>query len=279
MRFLESTAKIRTIRITLSLEYLEMRFMRLLESTAVGLMSATLASSAFSAGNTTNDDFREAKKMLEKKVYFDHRVTLYCGYSFDKKKNIDLPSTFFTEKHKARANRVEWEHVVPAENFGRSFEYWREGSGRCVDKKGHFFKGRRCAEELSEEYRLMQADMYNLYPAVGAVNAVRSNFTYEMLPGVENTFGSCEMKIKDRHAEPPERARGQIARSMLYMADTYGNRYRLGKKQRRLAEAWNNAYPVDEWECIRAARIAKLQGNVNEVVNEACRRAGLTTAR
>ena len=256
-----------------------MRQTRFLTLMTAGLMSVAVASAALAAGNTTNEDFRDAKKMLERKVYFDHRVTLYCGYPFDKQKNIELAPGFYTEKHKARAARLEWEHVVPAENFGRSFEYWREGSGRCVDKKGHFFKGRRCAEELSSEYRLMQADMYNLYPAVGAVNAVRSNYTFEMLPGVDNTFGTCEMKIKDRRAEPPERARGRIARTMLYMAETYPARYRLGKKQQRLAEAWNAAYPVDEWECVRAARIAKLQGNVNDVVEAACRRAGLKTAR
>lgn len=35
---------------------------------------------------------------------------------------------------------------------------------------------------MSAEYRLMQADMYNLFPAVGAVNAIRSNYNYELLP-------------------------------------------------------------------------------------------------
>lgn len=247
--------------------------------TTVALFLAAVAGSVVAGGNAKNDDFRDAKKMLERQVYADHRVTLYCGYEFDKNKNISLPATFVTDKHKERAKKVEWEHVVPAENFGRSFEYWREGSGRCVDKKGHFFKGRRCAEELSEEYRLMQADMYNLYPAVGAVNAIRSNFIFEMLPGVPNRFGSCEMKIQNQRAEPPERARGQIARTILYMENAYPSRYQLSSKQRRLAEAWDKTYPVDEWECLRATRIAKLQGNVNAIVNDACRRAGLANVR
>ena len=73
---------------------------------------------------------------------------------------------------------------MPAENFGRAFKEWREGDGRCTNEKGHFYKGRRCAEKMSAEYRLMQADMYNLFPAVGAVNAIRSNYNYELLPGV-----------------------------------------------------------------------------------------------
>ena len=182
--------------------------------TAAALMAATFALGALAAGNTTNEDFRDSKKMLERKVYFDHRVTLYCGYAFDKQKNVSLPAGFVAPQHKERAGRVEWEHVVPAENFGRAFKEWREGDGRCTNEKGHFYKGRRCAEKMSAEYRLMQADMYNLFPAVGAVNAIRSNYNYELLPGVPNTFGTCEMKIDGRRAEPPERSRGEIARAI-----------------------------------------------------------------
>ena len=59
------------------------------------------------AGNETIDSFSKAKKMLERQIYFDHRVTLYCEASFDEKKNIDLPDGFFTEKHQKRASKVE----------------------------------------------------------------------------------------------------------------------------------------------------------------------------
>ena len=38
-------------------------------------------------GNTTNQSFNKAQKMLERKVYYDHRTTFYCGcpFSTDKK--------------------------------------------------------------------------------------------------------------------------------------------------------------------------------------------------
>ncbi|MFQ8814823.1 MAG: endonuclease [Sutterella wadsworthensis] len=129
---------------------------------------------------------------------------------------------------------------------------------------------------MSAEYRLMQADMYNLFPAVGAVNAIRSNYNYELLPGVPNTFGTCEMKIDGRRAEPPERSRGEIARAMLYMEGAYAPVFRMSDRQRRLAQNWNEQHPVVQWECTRAARIEKLQGNVNPVVKDACLKAGLT---
>lgn len=82
--------------------------------TAAALMAATFALGALAAGNTTNEDFRDSKKMLERKVYFDHRVTLYCGYAFDKQKNVSLPAGFVAPPAQgARRAAVEWEHVVP----------------------------------------------------------------------------------------------------------------------------------------------------------------------
>jgi hypothetical protein len=33
---------------------------------------------------------------------------------------------------------------------------------------------------------------------------------------------------------------------------------------------WSKSDPVDEWECERAKRIEKIQGNRNEIVREKC---------
>ena len=230
---------------------------------------------AAAAGNERIESFNKAKKLLEQKVYFDHRVTFYCQAPFDAKKRITLPDGFSAPKHAKRAQRVEWEHVVPAENFGRAFVEWREGADVCVDKKGKAFKGRKCAEKANAAFRYMQADLYNLYPAIGAVNAMRSNYRYALLPDVPPTFGSCAMKVARRRAEPPEEARGTIARTVLYMADAYRGTYRLSRQDRQLMEAWDRQYPVDKWECTRARRIEAIQGNPNERVKEACRKAGL----
>ncbi len=47
-----------------------------------------------------------------------------------------IPTGFTTTKHVKRAKKVEWEHVVPAEIFGRTFTEWRDGNKKCVDKRG-----------------------------------------------------------------------------------------------------------------------------------------------
>ncbi|MFT6927088.1 MAG: deoxyribonuclease-1 [Psychromonas sp.] len=183
--------------------------------------------------------------MLEKSVYFDHRETIYCAASFDSKKQITPPDGFHTLKYVKRAKKVEWEHIVPAENFGRTFIEWREGNQACVNNKGKSFKGRRCAEKVNYEYRHMQADMFNLYPAIGAVNALRSNYNFTMLPGEASDFGSCKMKIENRKTEPPEAARGRIARTYMYMEQTYP-RYNMSKQQRKLMNVWSNLHPVSK---------------------------------
>jgi deoxyribonuclease-1 len=224
---------------------------------------------SYSSGNESIESFSKAKKLLQKKVYHDHRETIYCGAEFDVKKNAIPPAGFTAAKHKKRAKRIEWEHVVPAENFGRTFSEWRDGHPKCVNKKGVSFKGRGCASKINKEYRLMQSDMYNLFPAIGAVNAMRSNYNFVAQVNTKSGFGSCNMKIDNRKAEPPVEARGRIARTYLYMDATY-KRYNMSKSQKQLMNAWDRMHPVSAWECNRAKRIEKIQSSENLIMNKRC---------
>ena len=127
-----------------------------------------LSSDAYSQ-NTQITSFSKSKKLLLK-VYKDNPFTLYCGCKFKGKKPNLSSCGYIPKKDRKRANRIEWEHVVPAHAFGQSFSEWRNGHPKCVSKKGKKFKGRKCAQKTNEEYRRMQADMFNLYPAIGEVN-------------------------------------------------------------------------------------------------------------
>lgn len=241
---------------------------------ALSLGLLAFSSAAISGGNTSNDSFNKAKKMLEREVYQDHRVTLYCGAKFDAKKKIIPPEGFVTTTHLKRSKKVEWEHVVPAQNFGQAFSEWRDGHPSCVNSKGKSFKGRKCASKMNTEYRYMQSDMHNLFPAIGAVNALRSNYNFALLPDdVKSDFGSCDMRIDSKKAQPPVLSRGRIARTYMYMEATYP-KYKMSKQQRNLMEVWDRRDPVSAWECKRSKRIEKKQGNPNPVVNSRCEAAG-----
>jgi deoxyribonuclease-1 len=160
---------------------------------------------------------------------------------------------------------------VPAKNFGRTFSEWRDGHPSCVSKKGKSFKGRKCASKMNKEYRLMQSDMYNLFPAIGAVNAMRSNYNFVAQVNAKSGFGSCDMKIDNRKAEPPIESRGRIARTYLYMGATY-KRYSMSKSQKQLMNAWDRMYPVSAWECKRAERINNIQRSTNQKITKECTR-------
>lgn len=227
------------------------------------------------AQNSSISSFNKAKKILKEQVYFDNKESFYCKARFDENNDITLPQGFYTEKHKKRAARLEWEHVVPAENFGKAFAEWRNGHEKCVDTKGKPFKGRKCAEKVNLTFRFMLADLYNLYPSIGAVNAMRSNYNYaELSDKIPNLFGSCSVKIDGKKIEPPTYTKGAIARTYLYFDSEYPQ-YKMSSSMRKMMLAWDKMYPVDQWECTRAQRIEKIQGNPNIFVKNACIQLGL----
>ncbi len=59
-----------------------------------------------------------------------------------------------------------------------------------------------------------------------------------------------------------------IARTYFYMRDQY--QLTLSRSQTQLFTAWDKLYPVNNWECERERRIAKVQGNHNRYVLDAC---------
>ncbi len=228
-------------------------------------------------GNTSLESFNKAKRLLlEMYAGAEQFTTFYCGSRFDEEKKVSHDDSGFTFKSdEKRANRLEWEHVVPAHSFGQSFVEWREGHPDCVTSKGKKFKGRDCAGKINTIYRHMQSDMYNLRPAVGEVNGRRSNYSFAMIEGEKREFGSCNMEIQDKKAEPPDERYGDIARTYFYMESAYPGRGIISEKNQKLFTAWNNLDPVDEWECERNRLIENIQGNINHVVKGACEQAGL----
>lgn len=218
-----------------------------------------------SSGNERIDNFNQSKRIL-KKLYADHPFTFYCGCPYNDQ-GIDFAACGF-KPHRdfKRAKRIEWEHIVPAADFGRAFVAWREGDARCVDHEGKRYRGRKCANLVSPEFNRMEADLYNLVPAIGEVNGMRKDYPMGLLPGLPNTFGQCKTKISDGVIEPREEVRGFIARTYKYMNDAYRGRGIISRKNEKLFDAWDKQYAPDKHELERARRIEKIQGNKNVFV-------------
>ena len=111
---------------------------------------------------------------------------------------------------------------MPASYFGKKFNAWLNGHPVCISSKGKKFKGRKCTEKIHKLYRYMQADLYNLQPAIGEVNGLRSNYQIGEIDGVEvREFGKCDIEIKNKKVEPDPKIRGDIARTYSYMECFY----------------------------------------------------------
>ena len=229
-------------------------------SLAVALLFAP-AADAINLNNYHQNNFQQAKTFAAA-INADAPGSFYCGckITWQGKKGIpDLNSCGYqVRKNANRATRIEWEHVMPAWEFGHQRQCWQDGGRKNCNK--------------DPDYRRIETDLHNLQPAVGEVNGDRGNFAYSQWNGSEKQYGQCEMKIdfKLKQAEPPARARGAIARTYFYMRDQY--HLRISRQQTQLFTVWDKLYPVTPWECERDQRIARVQGNHNPYVQQACQR-------
>lgn len=198
--------------------------------------------------------FGRSKRLLATVVYPNHQKAFYsnCDYTIKEKKLIPLPKTcgFHYRKNKNRAERIEWEHIVPAWHFGHQLQCWQKG-------------GRMACRQTNAKFKKMEADMHNLVPAIGEINGDRNNFKYGMIEGEKRVYGKVNMEISfgDKKAEPRDNVFGDIARTYFYMRDEYG--LKISNAQEKMFIAWNNLDPVSPWEQERNAIIKKLQGTEN----------------
>lgn len=204
------------------------------------------------------DSYIDAKR-IARKIFNENPKTLYCGCKYDNFRNIDLKSCNLESiKQYRRARKIEWEHMMPAENFGRHFKCWFK---KICEINGRKFKGRECCQITDPRYREIEAELFNLWPSVGLINKIRANYQFSPLD-TEKKFG-CNIKIDNdqKLVEPPDNAKGIVARANLFVADKY--LIRLSSSQRKLFEAWNKQFPPTAWEKIWALKVAKIQGYAN----------------
>ena len=62
----------------------------------------------------------------------------------------------------------------------------------------------------------------------------------------------------------------QIIPQISFYDSVYPGRGIISMNNKNLFDGWNQSDPVDEWECERARRIEKIQGNRNKVVMVDC---------
>jgi len=183
--------------------------------------------------------YDEARPIFWRSVYPGKATSLYCGESFN--------------SYNRKGYNVE--HVFPMS--------WATNGLNCGSRK-------QCRNH-SGQFNLIEADMHNLYPSRSDVNQQRSSYRYGEVSGEKRQFGSrCDFEVdyKKRVAEPAQNVRGEIARSMFYMADRYKSQgLVIFEKQAKLLYKWHKSDPPSKAELKRNNTIEALQGNRNPFID------------
>ena len=201
-----------------------------------------------------------AAKKIAVEIYQDHPTSFYCGCDIQWQGKKGIPNLsdcgYTVRKQNKRAMRIEWEHIVAAWQLGHQRQCWQKG-GRKACKK-------------DPEFKLMEADLHNLVPAIGEINSDRSNFNFSEWNALPFQYGQCQMVVdfKQRKVQAPTQSRGAIARAYLYMFKRY--HLNFSKQQKKLMQAWHNSYPASDWECERNRRIKVIQGFGNKFTQSQC---------
>lgn len=180
-------------------------------------------------------DYRAARNIFWKQLY-PKGYTLYCDQQFvGRKKTINgLP--------------INVEHVFAAS--------WMTRAIGCGTRK-------QCRAN-SARFNRAEADLHNLYPSLAKTNSSRSNLIFGEINGERHKF-QCDFERTKYLVEPRDNARGEIARSVLYMSHEYG--FSIPKKMRELMLKWHKLDSPSEDEKRRNTIIKYLQGTTNPYIN------------
>ena len=119
-------------------------------------------------------------------------------------------------------------------------------------------------------------DLHNLYPVERSVVLDRRGSTFDDSPddGVEAT--ECGYRISYLRFEPPDHAKGNVARALAYMSQRH-NLPLVANAE--LLRQWSEIDPPDDAERERNQAIQRLQGNSNPFIDNPARMDELTGLR
>lgn len=168
---------------------------------------------------------------------------------------VDGGETFFCNKHFDRKGFLISEgYVYPLSHVRNAL--------RCGTP-------RQC--EKDDRYRQIASDLHNMVPVQSRVEMRRRNAKFEQLAS-STPVSDCGIRESTQFIEPPQRIKGDVARTVAYMVNTYDLPW-VGAVT--IFRDWNELDPPDDIELTRHNRILELQGNANPFVREPARMAQL----
>ena len=191
-----------------------------------------IAISAMATAQTVHTDpDRVTEELFWGELYAEGGTTLYCQADFG-------PSAVLTTVS----------HIYELS--------WARDELRCPT-------ARTCLRE-NETYQRIASDLHNMFPVRSSFEMSRGGDRYgEVRRGYSE--GECGELTTYRDLEPPDHAKGAVARAMIYMHTTYELPLR---SDMATLQAWHRNYPPSDDELRRNQLIQELQGNANPFISE-----------
>ena len=228
------------------------------------ILIACVAATAL--GPASAQSWRDVKNTAADEIYTPEvRQTFYCGCEYtshednDGSGSVDDVNACGYDRganHQDRAQRIEWEHVVPASLMpARQYACWDGPEGNR----------QRCESENAQAQGMI-FELHNLVPAVGQANGDRDNHRYADLSDDVSDYGTCQIENSRSEDlfEPPDCKKGDVARIWLFMEDAHG--VWIPRDEREMFVAWMDADPISPWEAERERRIFAQTGVRNHFV-------------
>lgn len=189
------------------------------------------------SNNTDYDDI--ASHVFWDELYTYGGWTLYCGYRFERDRKIK------------QSKSVTIEHIYPTVKMMEQL-----GCGSRM----------QCRDSGNKLFARMEADMHNLYPVWHALVIYRNGSQFGDVQGEEWRFEDCDIEWQGGIIEPRPLARGNIARSLLYMHMQYG--LQLESNMIKMLGRWNKEDPPSNQEIDRNDIIESIQGMRNPYIDD-----------
>ena len=188
----------------------------------------------------------ELSKKELKKLYLEggQNKTLHCGCFFDKIQQLAPQVCTHDTKGENRLRDqkiLTWAHAVPATTFAKPLRCWDEDLCRRGRISGD--NGARCCNVLSHKFKKREADMHNLFPAIGQ-SVGETEESSPVFGGLEE-YRFCNAESKSVLSPRPG-ARGDIARAYFYMARQY--KFTIAEDLEDRLRTWHLEDPPDSWE-------------------------------
>lgn len=177
-----------------------------------------------------SDPDKTASEVFWKQLYGDGGVTFFCQKPFTSKSFLLTQGYIYPMSHVRNALRCG----TPSQ-----------------------------CERESEKYRHIASDLHNMIPVQNSIEMRRRNAEYAQL-GERVAAEECGIRAGFQNIEPPDTIKGDVARGVFYMVQTYDLPL-IGTDQ--VFDTWNREDPPDDRELTRNNRIKELQGNENPFIS------------